>query len=309
MTRMMNNALDEFIHVLNTGSTIIQGDHMITALQSNYRLDLPRDNNGNTLYDKGLVSCPYASELPDPAAPFNSYCVCQKSMDCLYRLMINDGESYYGLVDTHFTIPNFYVGCYPVRALLYSSLTCFFEADCLDVVASAFSSFDLLPSSVTVINASYLIISTRNTTVGTLAAQMFVEKWDLTVNYSGYYNACSPLYCTYNYANHHSLLDICSAVLSLIGGLSAVLKALVPLVVRFIVKRLSSENTTFQPIIAERPAVRKSMGRVHHHHLEFFEKLIDLCQFHSRFSYAKVLITTSGSCRCFRRLFVLGENF
>ena len=264
MTRVTNNAVEEFLRVLNIGSAIIQGEHIITALQSNYQLRLPYDVNGSIIEGKELLSEFYGSQLPDPNVPSSFYCTCRESMDCLNRLAINDAELDYNLVDTYFTVPDFYVGCYPARALLHSSLTCFFDVDCLDIVTSAFSSYESLPSSVTVIDDSYLIISTRNTTVTALADKMFIERWNSTVTYSGYFSACSPLYCTYEYNNHRPLLEVFSAVLSLIGGLSAVLQILLPRVVRFILKRLSSKNTTTNSINTERSTVKKSRDLLHY---------------------------------------------
>lgn len=222
-------------------------------------MDVPWSYDEGYIYNQTFSSKYRLGSVSNPLADdFRGNCDCERSMDCLFQMVINDRDLYYRLSDIYYQVPNFYTGCYPIRALLYSSLSCFFDIDCLEIITSAYVSYEALPSSIQLLNTSQLILSTSSTSVLTLTDRLFVEQWDSQVNYSGFYSSCSPLACTYSYIDRPSSLYIFSEALSLIGGLAAVLSILVPTAVRFIMRRVANNTSTSNSEVAEPSSVRQS---------------------------------------------------
>lgn len=259
MARLRNNAVNEFIRVLNIVSEVIQGEHVITATQNNFIIKMPMNDEQDYLYNKTFGVEDRSGSVQNPfAMDSNGNCDCTRFMDCLFEMVINDRDMYYRLSDIYHSVPDFYTGCYPVRTLLYSSLTCFFDADCLDIITSAYASYETLPSNIKLLDALQLVLSTRNTSILTLVNKIFVEQWDSQVNYSGFYSACSPLACTYRYTDRPSFVYIFSEALSLIGGLATVLSILVPIAVRFIMRRFVNNRPVPPSELVQAPLIRIS---------------------------------------------------
>ena len=251
--------MNEFLRVLDIVSEIIQGEHVITALQNNYLMAMPVHYEKGFLYNQTFSVTRRSGSVRNPSAVDSAgSCDCERSMDCLFSMVVNDRDMYYGLSDIYYSVPNFYTGCYPLRALLYSSLTCFFDEDCLDIITSAYVSYDTLPSNIRLLNTSQLTISTAETSIITLANRIFVERWDSGVNYSGFYSACSPLSCTYRYTDRPSSVYIFSEALSLIGGLGTVLSVLVPTIVGLIMRRCVNNRPDFHAVVIQSSLRRTS---------------------------------------------------
>ena len=83
--------------------------------------------------------------------------------------------------------------------------------------------------------SSSLIKTSRfllNTTINELIKNVFIEQLKTTINYSRYYERCSPSMCSYTYIEHIDLVYTITFLIGLQGGLSIVLKWLSPKLVR-----------------------------------------------------------------------------
>ena len=57
--------------------------------------------------------------------------------------------------------------------------------------------------------------------------EMFIESWERTNNYSGYFTSCAPSSCRYTYAERSNVIYILTTFLGLYGGLTVGIKVLV----------------------------------------------------------------------------------
>ncbi|UJR19841.1 hypothetical protein I4U23_022974 [Adineta vaga] len=124
-------------------------------------------------------------------------------------------------------LPNILVGCYPYVSLIASSLECFYDQSCIDLIRSYIPQFSLV---------SPLALSDfpPETFVGTLINELFIESWNEISNFSSYYRVCSPHSCVYSYNRRFNFLYVITTVISLFGGLKMVLYISVPYIVKFI---------------------------------------------------------------------------
>jgi hypothetical protein len=145
-------------------------------------------------------------------------CDCRTSSTCIDQASIYDlyGEK------RLFNVSNFNVGCYLIESLLQSSLECFYNDSCINEIQK------YLPSSSSMIvrplNSSLLSESLENSTIQELLDKLMIEEWNSSQLYDRYYNECNPKQCTYTR----------EILLGIVGGLTTVLRVVVPQVVKFI---------------------------------------------------------------------------
>jgi hypothetical protein len=76
------------------------------------------------------------------------------------------------------------------------------------------------------------------TTMSVIISQLMTEEWTNMTNATAYYDNCEPHICTYTYTKRYDIIQVISTVLGLWGGLSIVLRLLVPLAIKFIMQQL-----------------------------------------------------------------------
>ena len=109
--------------------------------------------------------------------------------------------------------------------LRFSSLACFYNATCLEELANFIGStsiFQPLNYSVETRFNSNLSIA-----IDTLIAELFIETWTNSSNYSSYYSTCAPFTCEYSYTKRNNALYIITTILGLYGGLTVGLKSVI----------------------------------------------------------------------------------
>ncbi|CAF1466190.1 unnamed protein product [Adineta steineri] len=74
-----------------------------------------------------------------------------------------------------------------------------------------------------------------NTTINDLVNDLFVENWLTAVNYSLYFDQCSPKLCSYTYIQELNSFYTVTSVLSISGGIMFILKWISPILVRLLV--------------------------------------------------------------------------
>ena len=82
------------------------------------------------------------------------------------------------------------------------------------------------------INPLDLTLSTPNATVQSLVNELFIDQWKTNVTYERYYAACEPLSCSYLINERGNLLYVISTTVGLFGGLSVVLKLIIPTIIK-----------------------------------------------------------------------------
>ena len=149
----------------------------------------------------------------------------------------------YGPHNLTFTLPDLLVGCFVVSSVFESSLGCFFNQTCLDRVQGAISSKRRIDISILDANSTRF---SPDSLIGTIVDDLMVESWNENIEYDEYYEQCAPEQCTYTYTSRNNPFQIVTTILGLLGGLSVVLRIIVPLIVRPIRKwlRQRRENNT-----------------------------------------------------------------
>lgn len=149
---------------------------------------------------------------------------------------------YPGETGINFEIPNFFLDCFVSQAVLGSTLECFFNETCLHNIKLGIS----LNSSITLpalpVNATRF---SPKASIGTIIGEL-VEVWGEDINYSQYYTQCSPNLCFYTFTAGNNALYALTTLIALLGGLSVLLRFIVPLVVHWIRQRLQATNHTVQ---------------------------------------------------------------
>ncbi|CAF0938019.1 unnamed protein product [Adineta steineri] len=164
----------------------------------------------------------------------NIYCDCTYQSNCTFQA----GFYNYSIRPAHgqaslykpspppiFIVPGMLVGCLPHDSMLLSTLECFYNRSCLDLIG--------VSQAIIPLNATVPSRFRVNTTVNTMFEQLFVETWQNSSNFTSYYNACHPKTCFYTYTQRGNFLYALTILVSLIGGLTTILGIFVSLLVQF----------------------------------------------------------------------------
>ncbi|CAF3662865.1 unnamed protein product [Adineta steineri] len=129
------------------------------------------------------------------------------------------------------------IGCTPSESFRASTLECFYDDLCINLIknytinANRTNSTNLF-KPLSTINSSFPI----NISIAELINNLFIEDWNIKINYSAYFEQCLPLSCSYTYIQRFNVLHIITTLLGLQGGLAIVLKWICPKIIRIIVK-------------------------------------------------------------------------
>ncbi|CAF1073467.1 unnamed protein product [Adineta steineri] len=166
----------------------------------------------------------YNTSIPLPNGTLMN-CSCANDIQCGRPAALYKGPS--GARNIIFIIPGFYSKCFPVESLLPSTLQCFYSNQpCLDLMGNILN--ESLFHNITRLNASQPSRFTINTTINDLLEQLFIESWSSSLFYSSYFNACKPIDCSYTIITQKGALQVVTTITGLFGGLSVVLRLLIP---------------------------------------------------------------------------------
>jgi hypothetical protein len=116
-----------------------------------------------------------------------------------------------------FDMPGFFVGCFPLRALLQSTLECFYNQTCIDIVRDLTQAIQGFRVDLTPLNAAR---SFPNETINSVVNKLFVDDWSQSISFDKYFTSCAPQSCTYEYIGRRNLISLITSVISIYGGLS-----------------------------------------------------------------------------------------
>lgn len=135
------------------------------------------------------------------------------------------------------TVPGVLSGCLPVNALLFSTLECFYNQSCVDEVVSFYHTRQKFTAIPTLEKRRYPL----NSTVQSMIDQFMIERWMIDTSYEKYYSQCAPISCTYSKSERHTFVFILTKIISLLGGLTLLLKFIISLAIKLI-RRLQQRN-------------------------------------------------------------------
>lgn len=142
--------------------------------------------------------------------------------------------------------------CYPFYGLLASTLECYYEPSCLQLLIPYYMTFQPLNSTTPSRFKPEVLVED-------LLKEVMLE--ELVFNYSvgSYYKACAPLTCTYSYTNRNSPLNVVTIIIGLMAGIRTILRFIIPYVIMIILK---CKRRKFSSRIEQNPETIRSKNSV-----------------------------------------------
>ena len=146
-------------------------------------------------------------------------CDCRVDLDCVTSAVIYDvfgvmSIGFYYDTQVLLSPPGILVGCFPVTAILLSTLECFYNQTCLDELIAFFPTSE----QFTAMSAPKPSRFKPNATVKSIVNHLMVEGWAINISYEKYYAQCAPISCTYSQVEQHGIFSVLAKLISLLGG-------------------------------------------------------------------------------------------
>ncbi|CAF1494463.1 unnamed protein product [Adineta steineri] len=171
---------------------------------------------------------------------YDDNCSCGLSSNCTTQAIFIENL-------TTISIVGLKMGCLPSESFHLSTLECFFNESCLNLIHK-YTNYrnDSTPLPT---NLTYFSL---NSTINELINHAFTEQWLTNINYSLYYDQCFPSICSYTYNDKFNILYLITLFLSLQGGLTLVLTWICPKLIRYASKiyhyyRIRRQRTSVYP--------------------------------------------------------------
>ncbi|CAF1080276.1 unnamed protein product, partial [Didymodactylos carnosus] len=193
-----------------------QANQLMSSYQTNYKFDL--NYNFFDLPDNLLGSMLTTSVLYG-----EDECDCAQTSTCIQPLNM---------------FKNFYTGCYPIEALLKSTLECFYDKTCVRESSS--------------VNLTVSQQYSPNTTIAKILDGFMIEQWNNKSNYSAFYDNCHPQTCTYTETKRYDIPYIVTTTIGVIGGLTTIIKMVLPTV---LTTEAISGTVSEHPAVSSMPVI------------------------------------------------------
>ncbi|CAF3998401.1 unnamed protein product [Adineta steineri] len=143
-----------------------------------------------------------------------------------------------------FTFPGLLTGCYLDESTFQSTLQCYYNQTCLDTVHHFLQS--TLSTNITALNRTVDSQYNETSIIRDIVNNMMIENWTAVAFHQSFYETCQPSLCTYSYQTQNSISAVITIVIQLVGGLTVLLKILVPKIVKIFrsSRCIHHENTT-----------------------------------------------------------------
>jgi len=138
------------------------------------------------------------------------------------------------------------VGCLPLDSFLRSTLECFYDQLCVNEMATYFDASNH-PRAMNNTGSHF----DASVSANTIMEKMFIESWSSNASYEEFFRQCQPTLCSYLLIERHSILFAVTTVIGLYGGLTILLKLVVPFVMsqlHKLVRRFRQNNSQVAPI-------------------------------------------------------------
>ena len=186
----------------------------------------------NFVYKLPILIGPQVANTWTEAVIYDNECSCALNATCTTGANFINNNSYEII-----SIKGFKMGCTPSESFLQSTLECFYDPLCINLIQEQTNYNSSINTTVTTsplsLTASRFPI---NTPVEGLINELFVEDWSTMINYSSYFEHCSPSACSYTYTQQLNSIYTVTFLLSIYGGLTIILKWVCPRIVRLFTK-------------------------------------------------------------------------
>ncbi|CAF3953325.1 unnamed protein product, partial [Rotaria sp. Silwood1] len=235
---------------------IAQANELVTALSTNYiavteKFGLAETTvtvNDELLY-VGMFENRYVfNKTTTP-------CTCKNNGSCPIpaNLYLYDAFEKYGFYDlntmeANATLSGIVIDCFPLKTTLASSLECFYNQSCLNILLSGYQK-TINVSILDQYKSSRFLLTTP---IEPLLNELFIEKIVTETMFHKYYLECAPIYCHYIDSRRFDLIYVITILVALFGGLNTVLRLITPYLVnlifflkhrRFVARESESQTT------------------------------------------------------------------
>jgi hypothetical protein len=154
------------------------------------------------------------------AVTYDDNCSCALNANCTTQAIFFKTQSSEILL-----VMGLKIGCTPSESFLNSTLECFYDISCVNLIqeqtGNADRSNDVDAPILLPMNGSRF---PTNTTMFNLVQELFTEEWPTAINCSAYFDQCSPSLCSYTYIEQVNPFYTVTVLLGLYGGLTFILK-------------------------------------------------------------------------------------
>ena len=209
------NAPTNFMHQLFLLRSINHGNAVISAYGTNFKfVDLwPHLKH---------------SVASTQAITYDDNCSCELNMSCTTQAALPQRDS-----TTMVPMKGLNIGCTPSEAFLTSTLECFYDTACIRLLLEhTYNTNSIIDVNTHQPLSPNVDRFPAHATVMELLGDLFTDTWLPTVDYSAYFDKCSPSSCFYTYIQQLNSLDTLILLLSLFGGLTLILKWISPKIIR-----------------------------------------------------------------------------
>jgi hypothetical protein len=216
--RTVPESFQRALHLLKTN---FETNLFITPMNSKFSISVGVDNSVVMVRELN-------NKWPDKPKYQNIHytylCVSSISVECSQKTVISDN-------DTTYNISGMLQAWFPLQSLLMSTLECFYNDTCLSQIIQYINK-TVSPINFTTLKSSSL--SLNNSTIESLANNLFIQSWTNDSSFESYFNHCHPLTCQYTYERRLDFISIVTAIIGLIGGINVFLRLLLPYVVNLV---------------------------------------------------------------------------
>jgi hypothetical protein len=220
---VITNAAQRLLSVSNLFNYAVSADMAISAFGTNAEIYV----------SSGIPIMP-SPAINEYRMLDGSLCYCLPTITCvapaaIYSSIPSETRTVLSIDANSTFIKGMTTDCYPYGGLLASTLECYYNSSCLQLLVSNISAFKPLNSTAP---SRFTLASTVNDLVNVAMTEEFSYNYSAEV----YYIQCAPRFCVYSYTHRTILLSIITTIIGVVGGLNTGLRLIVPLLVRLLLK-------------------------------------------------------------------------
>ncbi|CAF1386151.1 unnamed protein product, partial [Adineta steineri] len=114
-------------------------------------------------------------------------------------------------------------GCYPLETIFQTTLDCFYNQQCID------STNNFKSINISSLERSRFLL---NQTIESVVNKSMIEELKSEINYTNYFDACSPSLCIYSYVDKRNAIEGILALIGLYGGLVIICRLIAIIIVK-----------------------------------------------------------------------------
>ncbi|UJR11723.1 hypothetical protein I4U23_015904 [Adineta vaga] len=209
-----------------------QANQLMSGLLTNYIGQI--DQSGHT-YGGGTFDLISIDSNLYKLKHSTGICSCKSNRSCpipgnIYSKKIFEKFDIYDLnvLEPEKTLSGIIIDCIPLQMTFSSSLECFYNQSCLNILFSSYEN----QLNISILDQSIPSRFNSTTKIEYLINELFIEEIFKEINYTKYYYQCLPDICNYIYVHRFNWIYTLTNLFSLFGGITAVLHSITPLLLR-----------------------------------------------------------------------------